>query len=355
MFARLAELEKKYDRLTELLGQEDVIRNQPEFQKLAREHSELDQLIALLREYRRTDDELAKTGTLLSGSDSDLREMARAELKSLQDKKESLEQAMKIMLIPKDPRDNRNIIMEIRAGAGGEEAALFAGVLFRMYSRFSELNGFKVDVLSTNVTGLGGMKEVIFEVKGDKVYSRFKFESGVHRVQRVPTTEASGRIHTSTVTVAVMPEAEEVDIVVNPQDLKIDTYRSGGAGGQNVNKLETAIRITHLPSGMVICCQDEQSQIQNKQRALKILRARLLEQKEAQHHASMAREKKKQVGTGERCEKIRTYNFPQNRITDHRIGLSVHNMQQVLDGALEEIVSSLATDEQGRKLADISE
>ncbi|MDD2716683.1 MAG: peptide chain release factor 1 [Candidatus Wallbacteria bacterium] len=354
MLKRIEELEIKYEELTQLLTQEQVIKNQTEFQRIAKERSGLEEIITALREFRKVSNDLESTRSLLDSEDRELREVAREEMSGLERRKNELELIMKLLVLPKDPRDNRDIIMEIRAGAGGEEAALFAGTLFRMYNKYAEKGGMQLEVLSGNTTGLGGFKEVIFGLKGKSVYSRFKFESGVHRVQRVPTTEASGRIHTSTVTVAVMPEAEEVEVEINLQDLKIDVCRSSGAGGQNVNKLETAVRITHLPTGLVVSCQDERSQLQNKLRAMKILRARLLEKKQAEEHEKMSREKKQQLGSGDRSEKIRTYNFPQSRLTDHRIGLSLFNLPQILEGDLDELFESLIKAEQEEKLKEFS-
>lgn len=351
MFKKLEELENKYKELTKKLSSESIIKNASEFQKLAKERAELEEIVNNLNEYRKIDKEIKETKSILNTeTDSELKEMAKEELVVLESKLNNLKKKLKLLLIPKDPRDEKNIIMEIRAGAGGEEAALFSATLFRMYSRFAERKKLKLEILSSNITGLGGYKEIIFSISGKNVFQALKYESGVHRVQRVPTTESSGRIHTSTVTVAVMPEAEEIDVEIKQEDLKIDVFRAGGHGGQNVNKLETAVRITHIPTGIVVSCQDERSQLQNKLRAMKILRSRLLEKFEKEQHEKMAKEKKGQLGTGDRSEKIRTYNYPQSRVTDHRIGLTLYNLDEVLDGNLDEFINALTLAEQEEKL-----
>jgi peptide chain release factor 1 len=353
MFKKLEELEKHYNEITKKLSQEEVIKNQQEFQKLAIERAELEIIVNKLNEYRRLEEELAGAKEILTGSDDEMKDMAKEEIETLEQDIIKVKEELKKLLIPKDPRDKKNVVVEIRAGAGGEEAALFASQLFRMYSRFAEKKHLKMEVISTNSTGIGGIKEVIFSISGGQVYSLLKFESGVHRVQRVPATEASGRIHTSTVTVAVMPEVDEVEIKIDPKDIRIDIFHAGGHGGQNVNKLETAIRITHFPSGIVVNCQDERSQLQNKLRAMQILRVRLQEKYEQEQHDKLSSEKKKQLGSGDRSEKIRTYNFPQSRITDHRIGFTAYNLLEVLDGDLDELIEALHIAEQEQKLKEL--
>jgi peptide chain release factor 1 len=294
---------------------------------------------------------LEETQTMLNqGLDEEMAALTKEELANLQEKRERLLQEIKVALLPKDPADKKDVIVEIRAGAGGDEAGLFAASLFRMYSRYAASKGWKVDIINSNETGIGGFKEIIFEVKGKGVYSRLKYESGVHRVQRVPVTESSGRIHTSTATVAVLPEAEEIEVAVDPNDLRIDTFRSGGAGGQSVNKVSSAVRITHFPTGMVVVCQDERSQLQNKIKAMAVLRARLLDQERHRQFQEVTDTRRSQVGTGERSEKIRTYNFPQGRVSDHRIGLTVHNLEGILEGDLEDIIDAVATADQAKQL-----
>lgn len=310
-----------------------------------KEHKQLEPIIEAFREYKKAkaseEDALAMLNE--GGLDKDFKELAEEELKTAKEDIERLSEELKILLLPKDPNDDRNVIVEIRGGAGGDEAALFAGSLMRMYSMYAESKRWKVEIINANETGLGGYKEVSFMIEGEGAYSRLKYESGVHRVQRVPETETSGRIHTSTVTVAVLPEADDVEIEINPADLQIDTYRSGGAGGQHVNKTESAIRITHIPTGLVVECQDERSQHKNKEKAMKVLRSRLYEQIQAEHDAAIASDRKSQVGTGDRSERIRTYNFPQGRITDHRIGLTLYKLEQFLNGSLDEMIDALIT------------
>lgn len=306
------------------------------------------------REYKKVLEDIEATKELLSSNDEELKEMAEEELSQLEEKKEKLLEEIKILLIPKDPNDEKNVIMEIRAGAGGEEAALFAHDLFRMYSMYAEKKGWKVEIMSSNETDIGGFKEVILNISGKGAYSRLKYESGVHRVQRVPTTEAGGRIHTSTATVAVLPEVEEVDVEINPNDIKVDVFRSGGHGGQSVNTTDSAVRVTHIPTGIVVTCQDERSQIQNRERALKILRAKLYEMALQEQQREIAETRKSQVGTGERSERIRTYNFPQGRVTDHRIGLTLYRLQEVLDGDLDEIIDALILNDQAEKLKNMN-
>lgn len=350
MLDKLAGIEKRFAEIEEELNQ--VGDDYKRAAALAKERADLEPVVQKAREYRQALQRLEEARLILEeGDDAELRELAKAEIEELEPQIERLEQEIRRLLLPKDPRDERNVIMEIRAGAGGEEAALFAADLFRMYTRYAERQGWKVEVLSTNETGLGGYKEIVFLIKGKGAYSRLKYESGVHRVQRIPVTESQGRIHTSTATVAVLAEVEDVEIHIPDKDLKIEVYKSGGAGGQHVQKNATAVRITHLPTGIVVQCQDERSQLQNKQRAMSILRARLYELEEQKRRAEMEATRRAQVGTGERSEKIRTYNFPQSRVTDHRINLSLYNLDAVLDGDLDPFIDELATREEAERLA----
>lgn len=343
MFEKLEELEKKYEELNKDLSDPKIIANQVEFQKCAKLHSDISKAVLKYKEYKSLIKEIDENSKLLpKEKDEEFKKLINEELKTLKEKKSNLEIELKEIIFPKDPYDKKNCIVEVRAGAGGDEAALFACDLFRMYSRFAEYNGWKTEAMSSSPTGIGGFKEIIFSITGIGVYGKLKYESGVHRVQRVPITESSGRIHTSTVTVAILPEAEEVELEISQNDLKIDRFRSTGPGGQSVNTTDSAIRITHIPTGMVVTCQDEKSQHKNKAKALKILRARLLDMAERKKHEELALRRKNQVGTGDRSERIRTYNFPQNRITDHRIGLNLHNLEEVLEGNLNDLVVNLS-------------
>jgi peptide chain release factor 1 len=343
MFKKLEELEKKYEKLNKNLSDPEIIANQPKFQECAKIHSDISKAVLKYKKYKDIIKEIEENLKLFSEEkDIEFKKLISEEVKKLKEKKSNCEKELNEIMFPKDPHDNKNCIAEIRAGAGGDEAALFAGDLFRMYSRFAENNRWKTEVMSSSPTGIGGFKEIIFSIIGKGVYGKLKYESGVHRVQRVPVTESSGRIHTSTVTVAILPEVEEIELEISPNDLKIDRFRSTGPGGQSVNTTDSAIRITHIPTGMVVTCQDEKSQHKNKDKALKILRARLLDKVEREKHEELALKRKNQVGTGDRSERIRTYNFPQNRITDHRIGLNLHNLEEVLEGNLNNLVANLS-------------
>ncbi len=350
MFQKLHEVENRYQELERLLTDPKVLGNPKELPKLARERAELVKLVETYRTYKKVNGEIQASQVLLAESDEEMRELAKAELHSLREKQTALEQEMKFLLLPKDPRDDKNIFLEIRAGTGGEEAALFAAQLFRMYAKYAETNRWRVEVVSENPTGLGGFKEIIALVEGKGVFSRLKYESGAHRVQRVPVTESSGRIHTSAVTVAVLPEADEVEIEINPNDLRIDVYRSSGPGGQSVNTTDSAVRITHIPTGMVVTCQDEKSQHKNKAKALKVLRARLLDQMLEEQQNEISEARKNQVGSGDRSERVRTYNFPQNRVTDHRIGLTLYRLDNFMEGNIGEIIDALNTHYQAEAL-----
>jgi peptide chain release factor 1 len=341
MFQKLDEVENRYEELEKLLTDPKVLGNPKEMQKLARERAGISKLVETYRAYKKVEEEIKESHNLLTESDEEMRELAKAELHSLKERQAALEEEIKTLLLPQDPRDDKNIFLEIRAGTGGEEAALFAADLFRMYAKFAEMNRWRVEVMSQNPTGLGGFKEIIALIEGKKVYSRLKYESGVHRVQRVPVTESSGRIHTSAVTVAILPEADEVEVEINPNDLRIDVYRSSGPGGQSVNTTDSAVRVTHIPTGLVVTCQDEKSQHKNKAKALKVLRARLLDQLMEEQHNEISEDRKSQVGSGDRSERVRTYNFPQNRITEHRLGLTLHRLDSVLEGDLAEVVDAL--------------
>lgn len=354
MIEKLATLETRYENLNGMLCDPNVLADQAELRRLAKERAELEEVVAAFREYRKTLQELEEARSLLKvEKDGEFKEYLHGEIQTLSCKKESLEQTLTELLLPKDPYADKNIFLEIRAGAGGEEAALFAAELFRMYSKYAEKMGWKTELMNLSPTELGGIKEAILSISGKNVYSNLKFESGVHRVQRVPATEASGRIHTSTVTMAVLVEPDEVEVQVNPADLRIDTYRSSGAGGQHVNKTDSAVRITHLPTGIVVACQDERSQHQNRDKAMRILRAKLLERQQRDQEMEIAKSRKMQVGTGERSEKIRTYNFPQSRVTDHRIGLTVHGIERILEGEIQEFIEALMMDERRRELEKV--
>jgi peptide chain release factor 1 len=341
---KLENLEKQYLDIELRLADPEVIRAQDVYQKLMKEHAELAPLIQAFRRYKHLEKELSDSQSLLKDeSDEDLKAMAREEVQSLKEQMGQVEEDLRVLLLPKDPNDDKNVLLEIRAGTGGEEAALFAADLYRMYTRLAERRGWKLEVMSHSTTGLGGLKELIALISGDRVYSQLKFESGTHRVQRVPTTESQGRIHTSAVTVAVLPEAEDVDVQISPEELRIDVYRSSGPGGQSVNTTDSAVRITHLPTGLVVTCQDEKSQHKNKAKALKVLQARLFDLKQQEQQRQIAQERKTQVGSGDRSERIRTYNFPQGRITDHRIGLTLYRLESILDGDLDELLNGLTT------------
>jgi peptide chain release factor 1 len=353
MMEQLEKLEKRYQEIDEKLVQPGVATDIKQVQALAQERAGLEETVLKYRTYKKAVKELEDLKTLSAAPhDEEMTALIKQENASLQAELDRLTEELRLALLPRDTNDEKDIIVEIRAGTGGNEAALFAADLYRMYSRYAQSQGWKTDIISVSESGIGGFKEIIFEVKGKKAYSRLKYESGVHRVQRVPVTEASGRIHTSTATVAVLPKAEEVDIAINPDDLKIDVFHSGGAGGQNVNKVATAIRVTHLPTGMVVVCQDERSQLQNKIKALSVLRTRLLDIERRKQEEAITSQRRSQVGTGERAEKIRTYNYPQDRVSDHRINLALHNLPRFMDGSLDALIDALATTEQAKKLEE---
>ena len=352
MFDKLSAVESSYEDLMKQLADPAVQADPTTYRKHAKTLSELEPLVERFRQYKAVSQEIAQTEELVKTADADMRELAGEELKTLERRRDDLLAEIKTLLVPKDPNDDRNVVLEIRAGTGGDEAALFAGELFRMYSKFAERHRWRIEVLSTNQTGVGGLKEVIASVEGRGAYSRLKYESGVHRVQRVPATEASGRIHTSTATVAVLPEAEDVDIQIDAKDLRVDTFCSSGPGGQSVNTTYSAVRITHIPTGVVVSQQDEKSQVKNRAKAMKVLRSRLYEMELRKQQEQIAKDRRSQVGTGERSEKIRTYNFPQSRITDHRINFTTHRLVEVLNGDLNELLDSVSTHYQSEKLKD---
>ena len=348
MFDKLEEVEKRYEELTKMISDPEVIANQTEWQQLVKEHSSMQDIVAKYREYKKIKQQMIDAKEMME--DKELKELAEAEYYEAKDMLPKLEEELKILLIPTDPNDDKNIICEIRAGAGGEEAALFAGTLFRMYSMYAEKNHWKIDILNENETGLGGYKEISFMITGKGAYSRLKFESGVHRVQRVPDTESSGRIHTSTATVAVMPVAEDVEVEINPSDIKMEVFRASGAGGQHINKTSSAVRLIHEPTGIVVECQTERSQFQNREYAMKMLRSKLYEIEKEKQDSEIANTRKTQVGSGDRSEKIRTYNYPQGRITDHRIGMSIFQMENFLNGDIDEMVDNLIAADRAERL-----
>jgi peptide chain release factor 1 len=350
MFAKLESIEKKYEELEAQLADPSVFDDQERYRKLTKSHSDLGEIVRAFREYRTLDRNLAENREMFDDPDPEIRQMARAEADEIRENLPRLEERLRILLLPKDPLDDKNIILEIRAGTGGEEAALFAADLFRMYSRFAETKGWRLEVLSSSDTGTGGFKEIIANISGDKVYSQLKYESGIHRVQRVPATESQGRIHTSAVTVAILPEAEEVEVELRPEELRIDVFRSSGPGGQSVNTTDSAIRVTHLPTGLVVICQDEKSQHKNKAKALKVLRSRLFQIEQDKADKEMSDARRAQVGSGDRSGRIRTYNFPQGRVSDHRINLTLYRLEEILQGDMQELVEALITHFQAEAL-----
>ena len=351
MFDKLDVAENRYEEISLKLSDPAVISNQDEYRKLMKEYSELEEIVHKYREYKAINKEISDARELLEDNlDKDFREMVQAEYNEARDRLEKVSEELKILILPKDPNDERSVIIEIRGGAGGEEAALFAASLFRMYSMYAERKHWAIELIDANETEIGGFKEVVFSIEAKGVFSRLKYESGVHRVQRVPSTESSGRIHTSTVTVAVLPEVEDVDIDINPNDLRIDTYRASGAGGQHINKTDSAIRITHLPTGLVVTCQDQRSQHKNKDKAMRVLRSKLYESAQEQQNSEIAQARKSQVGTGDRSERIRTYNFPQGRVTDHRIGLTLYKIDEIINGDLDDVIDALITADRSQKL-----
>jgi len=355
MFDKLQELETRYATLSDAVSDASIIADTNKWREYMKEHSELSPIVETYREYQRLVSSIEDAKTLLEEeSDSELRQLAKEELKESQEELENVTENLKVLLLPKDPNDEKNVIIEVRGGAGGDEAALFANSLFRMYTHYAESRRWKTEIMSSNENGLGGLKEVTFLVQGKGAFSRLKYESGVHRVQRIPVTESGGRIHTSTVTVAVLPEAEDLDVNLDMNDVRVDIYRSSGNGGQSVNTTDSAVRVTHLPSGLVAACQDEKSQLKNKEKALKILRARLYDMELERQHSEVSAERRSQIGTGDRSERIRTYNYPQSRVTDHRIGLTLHKLDAVLNGDLDEILDTCITHDQAKKLQGAS-
>jgi peptide chain release factor 1 len=357
MYQKLASIEEKFRTLTASLSDPTLVSDPQKLREISKERSDLEPIVKKYEEYKKVKNDIEGSKEILDDADAeeDLKELAAQELKELEEEEQKIEEELKILLLPSDPNDAKDVLLEIRAGAGGDEASLFAQDLFRMYSRLAEKKGWKIEVLSTSLSPIKGLKEIVVNIKGDRVYSHLKYESGVHRVQRVPQTEASGRIHTSTVTVAVLPEADEVDVALDPKELRIEAFGASGPGGQSVNRNYSAIRVTHVPSGMVVSCQDEKSQHRNKEKALRILRSRLLDVALREQHAQISQDRKSQVGTGERSEKIRTYNFPQSRITDHRLNLTTHQLESVLDGELDEFIEALRLNHQAELMAEFSE
>lgn len=356
MLEKLGSIEKRYEELNQRMMDPELVQDLDEYQSVMKEHSDIEPIVFKYREYTNILEELEGANELIHEKlDDDMKDMVKEEIKGLEEDKINVEEDIRVLLIPKDPNDHKNVIVEIRGGAGGDEAALFAGVLFRMYSRYAERNNWKVDMMDSNEIGIGGFKEVVFMIKGKGAFSRLKYESGVHRVQRVPETESSGRIHTSTATVAVLPEAEDVDVHIENKDLKVDTYRASGAGGQHVNTTDSAIRITHIPTGIVVSCQDEKSQTKNKEKAMRVIKARIYDKVLSDQQAEIAQDRKGQVGTGDRSERIRTYNYPQGRITDHRINYTVHKFSNFLDGELDELIDALITTDEAEKLTQSEE
>jgi peptide chain release factor 1 len=341
MLKKLDEIENRYEELTELLSRPEIMQRQEEYQRLVKEFSDLEKTVAHHRQYRKIAGELEENKKLLKETDEEIRRLAKDEISELQEKMAEVERDLRISLLPRDPNEHKNIFLEIRAGTGGEEASLFAADLFRMYARYSELRNWKIDIVSQSETGVGGLKEIIALIEGRGAYSQLKYESGVHRVQRVPSTESQGRVHTSAVTVAVLPEADEVDVDIDPGDIRIDFYRSSGPGGQSVNTTDSAVRITHLPSGLVVTCQDEKSQHKNRAKALKVLRSKLLDLERLEQQIEISEKRRSMVGTGDRSERIRTYNFPQNRVTDHRIGMTLYTLDGILEGNIQEFINAL--------------
>ena len=355
MFEKIEIFDKRYSELNRKLYEPSVAADPEAYQKIMKEIKSIEEIVLTYRDYKAALQTEQESLEILESGDSELRELAQMELDEAKEKIEELSEQLKILLLPKDPNDDRNVIVEIRGGAGGEESALFSAVLFRMYTMYAEKRGYRVEVVNVNETELGGYKEISFMIEGDGAYSRFKYESGVHRVQRVPETESQGRVHTSTTTVAVLPEAEDVELEIDPKDLKIDTFRSSGAGGQHINKTSSAIRVTHIPTGTVVECQDERSQYKNKDKALKVLKSRLLKEKQDKQASKIAADRKSQVGTGDRSERIRTYNYPQGRLTDHRIGLTLYKLEDILNGNLDEVIDALVTADRAEKLKESME
>jgi peptide chain release factor 1 len=350
MFERLERIADRYEELGREMASDEIVNDQQKYQKVARQHRELQPVVEKFREYKSTQQGIADSRLMLEEADAEIRAMAEEELAQLEERLPKIEDDLKLLLLPKDPNDEKNVILEIRAGTGGDEASLFAAEVFRMYSRFAEQHRWKVEVLSSSESGIGGLKEVIAIIEGDRVYSQLKYESGVHRVQRVPATETQGRVHTSAITVAVLPEAEDVDIKIEAKDLRIDTFCSSGPGGQSVNTTYSAVRITHLPTNTVVSCQDEKSQIKNREKGMRVLRARLYEVEQEKQQQALAQERRAQVGSGDRSEKIRTYNFPQNRLTDHRIGLTLHQLAEVMEGRLQPVIDAVVAYFQAERL-----